>query len=237
MKDAILGARGKRRDRRREDRASASLGRQPQGSRILFSYPYGQLPARPERRSERRSSLGELRSSGPAIARPRADHIGQRGVVRRTLDRHPHVGAESNRDRCPRGDRRWRWLRRHGSHGHRNESGRTILRGRQLLSPTIQEASINAGLLGDLGRIGSRLHQRCDPPFLFRARPSAASFDRCDDLDPVHGTVAIPGVSHTVLRRAPSIARLCVPDGYTTRDGSSQACRAAIKVRIQRQSG
>ncbi len=95
-----------------------------------------------------------------------------------------------------------------------NESGKTILRGRQLLSPTIQEASINAGLLRDLGRIGSRLHQRCDPRFLFRARPSAASFDRCDDLDPIHGTVAIPGVSHTVLRRIPSRARRRIPDGY-----------------------
>jgi hypothetical protein len=32
------------------------------------------------------------------------------------------------------------------------------LRDRQLLSPTIQEASINAGLLGDLGLISAATH-------------------------------------------------------------------------------
>ena len=111
-----LGACGKRRDRRREDCASESLAREPQGSRIPFSYSCGRSPARPERPSEKRLSLGELRPSGPTIACQRTDHIGQRRLVRRTLDRHPHVGAEGNRDRRASG--RTLLLRRRGSHRH-----------------------------------------------------------------------------------------------------------------------
>jgi hypothetical protein len=56
------------------------------------------------------------------------------------------IRAEGYRDRRPR--RRRLQLRRRGSHRHSKESGK-IARRRQLLPPSIQQASINAGLPGD----------------------------------------------------------------------------------------
>ena len=172
LKKIASGVRGKRKDRRRGDHASASPAQAAQASRIPSSYPCGPSPARHERRSEKRSSLGELRSSGRSpvsapITLASVVASGAPSIVMRTLAPNAiMIAADAGR----------RGSGIAGATVTGTKAGRRLATP-PIAAPTIKQAPINASLRR------SPWHSRPAPSkprptFLFRARPATAPFDR-----------------------------------------------------------